>query len=41
MLNQLANVINNQRVLVEDGHRMDLGQPVTGYPHTPTGRRRG
>jgi hypothetical protein len=34
MLNQLANVINSQRVLIEDGHRMDLQQPVTGHPHT-------
>ncbi len=34
MLNQLANFINAQSVLVTDGHRMDLRQPVTGYPHT-------
>lgn len=40
MLNQLANFINGQGVLVEDGHRMDLRQPVTGHPHNggpPTG----
>jgi hypothetical protein len=34
VLNQLANFINAQGVLVEDGHRMDLRQPVTGYPDT-------
>lgn len=34
MLNHLANFINNQRVLIEDGHRMDLQQPITGHPHT-------
>ncbi|MGC3862300.1 suppressor of fused domain protein [Micromonospora chersina] len=34
VLNQLANFINTQGVLVEDGHRMDLRQPVTGHPHT-------
>jgi hypothetical protein len=34
VLNQLANFINAQRVLVEDGHRMDMRQPVTGYPQT-------
>ncbi|WBB65367.1 suppressor of fused domain protein [Micromonospora sp. WMMD812] len=34
VLNHLANFINGQGVLVEDGHRMDLRQPVTGHPHT-------
>ena len=24
----------SQQVLIEDGHRMDLRQPVTGHPHT-------
>jgi hypothetical protein len=34
ILNKLANYINQQGVLVGDGHRMDLWQPITGYPHT-------
>jgi hypothetical protein len=34
VLNQLANFINTQGVLVADGHRMDFTQPITGYPHT-------
>jgi Suppressor of fused protein (SUFU) len=34
VLNHLANFINAQGVLVEDGHRMDLRQPITGYPNT-------
>lgn len=37
MLNELAKHINGNGVLLEPGHRVDLGSPVTGFPHTPDG----
>ncbi len=37
MLNELANYVNTKGVLLEPGHRIDLGAPVTGHPHTPDG----
>lgn len=35
MLQELAKHVNTRRVLLEPGHRIDLRQPVTGYPHLP------
>jgi suppressor of fused protein SUFU len=34
VLNKLANHINAAEAPVAPGHRLDLGQPITGYPHT-------
>lgn len=34
MINEMAKHVNSQRVLLEDGHRIDLLAAVTGYPHT-------
>lgn len=34
VLNQVANFINTNGVLIEDGHRMDMRQPITGHPET-------
>jgi hypothetical protein len=35
MLNELAKHVNTDKVLLEPGHRIDLGQPITGHPHLP------
>ncbi|MBN6039972.1 suppressor of fused domain protein [Amycolatopsis sp. 195334CR] len=35
VLNQLAKHVNTNKVLLEPGHRIDLGQPITGHPHVP------
>lgn len=37
MLNEMAKHINTNKILLEVGHRIDLGSPVTGYPNTPDG----
>jgi hypothetical protein len=37
MLNELAKHVNGNRVPLAPGDRIDLGAPVTGYPHTPDG----
>lgn len=34
MINEMAKHVTSQRVLLEDGHRIDLRAAVTGYPHT-------
>ncbi|MGC7096348.1 suppressor of fused domain protein [Amycolatopsis lurida] len=35
VLNQLAQHVNTNKVLLEPGHRIDLRQAITGYPHLP------
>ncbi|MGW5481566.1 suppressor of fused domain protein [Streptomyces sp. NPDC004008] len=41
MLQEVAKYVNGNQVLLEDGHRIDFRQPVTGHPHLedapPTG----
>jgi hypothetical protein len=32
LLNRIANWVNRDAVLLEPGMRVDLGQPITGYP---------
>ncbi|WP_409468810.1 suppressor of fused domain protein [Streptomyces sp. HC307] len=33
MLQEVAKYVNGSQVLLEDGHRIDFRQPVTGHPH--------
>ena len=33
MLQQVAKYVNGNKVLLEDGHRVDFRQPITGHPH--------
>jgi len=35
MINEMAKHVNNQRVLLEPGDRIDLGRSVTGHPDLP------
>lgn len=35
MVNEMAKHVNGNSVLLEVGDRIDLRQPVTGYPHVP------
>jgi hypothetical protein len=35
MINEMAKHVNGNRVLLAPGHRIDLRQPVTGYPRLP------
>jgi Suppressor of fused protein (SUFU) len=35
ILNELAKYVNGNKAVLESGHRIDLGQPITGYPHLP------
>ena len=35
MLNELAKHVNTNRVLLQEGDRIDLRAPATGHPHVP------
>jgi hypothetical protein len=35
MLQEVAKYVNGNSVLLEEGHRIDFRQPVTGHPHLP------